>query len=165
MIAACGTIGLELLRQHGTASRLLTGRAPTAARTKPTALDAVFVSVGGGSLLAGIAATLKATSPATKIIAVEPRAADVLSASLLCGKPISGADPGPDGIFVSQIGPEVFRLCDVLVGTRVYSYTPRRHMPAPAHACAGTRPARTCLRPRAVRGRCVMDALRASQMT
>ena len=131
VIAAAGTVGLEVLRQHGAATAearrvMAHGRGGGAGALAmgsgdemhgtPT-LDAVFVGVAGGSLLAGVAATLKALSPHTKIIAVEPHApADVLSRSLLTGYRLEGASPdGKAGIFVSKIGPEVFRICDALI--------------------------------------------------
>src|SRR5438067_956352 len=54
VIAGQGTIGVEILRQH------------------PHALDAIFVPVGGGGLISGIAAYVKRVNPAVKIIGVEP---------------------------------------------------------------------------------------------
>jgi len=82
-------------------------------------LDAIFVSVGGGSLLAGVASVIKALSPRTKVIGVEPAAADVLSRSLLSGHRVTDVGPegerAADGVFVGQIGEQVFRICDELV--------------------------------------------------
>src|SRR3954469_13488146 len=54
VIAGQGTIGVEILRQH------------------PRPIDAIFVPVGGGGLIAGIAAYVKRIAPATKVIGVEP---------------------------------------------------------------------------------------------
>lgn len=110
VLAGAGTVGLELLRQHGYARRAL-----GASTDASGAIDAVFVGVGGGSLLGGVAAVIKSISPSTRVIAVEPRAADVLSRSLLSGHRYQVAAPGSEGVFVSRIGPEVFRLCDTLV--------------------------------------------------
>ena len=78
----------------------------------------MFVSVGGGSLLAGVAVAIKSVSPQTRVIAVEPESADVLSQSLLTGHRRTDAtslSANAEGIFVAQIGPEVFRVCDELV--------------------------------------------------
>src|SRR5438270_2696467 len=54
VIAGQGTIGMEILRQHG------------------DPIDAIFVPVGGGGLISGIAAYVKRISPATRVIGVEP---------------------------------------------------------------------------------------------
>ena len=59
---------------------------PSAAAPETTArthLDAIFVCVGGGSLLAGVAAAVKQIMPGTKVIGVEPSDSDVLNRSLL----------------------------------------------------------------------------------
>lgn len=75
VLAAAGTVGLELLRQHGLAS-VGAAVADTASatdigmvrrRSAATPLDAIFVGVGGGSLLSGIASVIKSTSPQTKV--------------------------------------------------------------------------------------------------
>ena len=77
-----------------------------------------YHGVGGGSLLAGIASTIKATSPQTRVIAVEPRDADMLSRSLLSGHRVADEkltkEQRADGIFVSQISAEVYRLCQLI---------------------------------------------------
>lgn len=131
VLAAAGTVGLELLRQHGAAAvaaRPLTAGAPAGGAeghgsigggaARSTEIDAVFVNVGGGSLLAGIASTIKATSPQTRVIAVEPRDADMLSRSLLSGHRVADEkltkEQRADGIFVSQISAEVYRLCQLI---------------------------------------------------
>lgn len=85
VLAATGTVGLELLRQHGAASRRAASNGPCAPNATARPLDAVFVSVGGGSLLAGVAATLKSLSPHTRIIGVEPKSGPLLTNSLLSG--------------------------------------------------------------------------------
>src|SRR4029450_13059461 len=64
VIAGQGTIGMEILRQH----------------SKP--LHAIFVPVGGGGLIAGIAAYVKRLRPQTKIIGVEPVEAYAIAQSL-----------------------------------------------------------------------------------
>lgn len=79
VIAGQATVGLEVVRQHGAA--MVAGQLGTS----DTQLDAVFVCVGGGSLLAGVAAAIKQIMPTTKVIGVEPEDSDVLHRSLLSG--------------------------------------------------------------------------------
>ena len=95
VIAGQGTIGMELLRQH------------------PEPIHAVFVPVGGGGLIAGIAAYLKQLRPDTRIIGVEPRDADAMSRSLQAGHRVRLSQVGlfADGVAVKQVGEETFRLC------------------------------------------------------
>ena len=71
VIAGQGTIGEEILRQ---------GRGE---------LDAVFVAVGGGGLIAGIAGYIKALMPQVKIIGVEPYEADAMYQSLAAGRRVT----------------------------------------------------------------------------
>src|SRR4051812_15154173 len=99
VIAGQGTIGMEIVRQH------------------PGPLDAIFVPVGGGGLIAGIAAYVKQISPRTKIIGVEPVDADAMSRSLKAGRRIKLDHVGlfADGVAVKEVGRETFRLCRALV--------------------------------------------------
>ena len=94
VIAGQGTIGMEILRQ-------LSGP-----------LDAVFVPVGGGGLLAGIAAYIKYVRPAVRVIGVEPDDAACLAAALKAGRRVKLTHVGifADGVAVSQIGKETFRV-------------------------------------------------------
>jgi len=118
IIAGSATCGIEITRQHGAAVAAALGRGgqivPAGASPAPS-LDAVFVPVGGGSLLAGVASAVKQISPSTKVIAVEPKGVDVMRQSLLSGHCVSIDEPGVDGIWVRKLGPEVFRVCDELV--------------------------------------------------
>jgi threonine dehydratase len=95
VIAGQGTIGMELLRQS---------RAP---------IDAVFVPVGGGGLIAGIAAYIKRLRPEVRIIGVEPEEADAMARSLCKKERITLPQVGifADGVAVKQVGEETFRLC------------------------------------------------------
>src|SRR6266571_644796 len=68
VIAGQGTIGMEILRQA----------------TQP--LDAVFVAVGGGGLISGIASYIKRLRPSVKVIGVEPVDADAMARSLKAGR-------------------------------------------------------------------------------
>jgi threonine dehydratase len=99
VIAGQGTVGMEILEQH-------TG-----------ALDAIFVPVGGGGLIAGIAAYVKQVRPKVKIIGVEPEDADAMYRSLKKGKRVLLDHVGifADGVAVRQVGEETFRLCRELV--------------------------------------------------
>jgi len=94
VIAGQGTIGMEILRQH-------TG-----------AINAIFVPVGGGGLIAGIAAYVKFVRPEIKIIGVEPDDADCLNRALAARRrvPIRQVGLFVDGVAVKQIGKEPFRL-------------------------------------------------------
>eukprot|EP00192_Tetraselmis_astigmatica_P008413 CAMPEP_0117648422 /NCGR_PEP_ID=MMETSP0804-20121206/392_1 /TAXON_ID=1074897 /ORGANISM="Tetraselmis astigmatica, Strain CCMP880" /LENGTH=655 /DNA_ID=CAMNT_0005454015 /DNA_START=38 /DNA_END=2006 /DNA_ORIENTATION=+ len=80
-------------------------------------LDAVFVAIGGGGLIAGIAAFLKELKPSIKIIGVEPAGANAMAQSLVAGRRVnlSKVDSFADGVAVKQVGMETFRLCQKLV--------------------------------------------------
>ena len=99
VIAGQGTIGMEILRQHG----------------KP--IHAVFCCVGGGGLIAGVATYIKRLRPETKIIGVESIEADAMTQSLAAGKRIRLKQVGlfADGAAVKQVGEETFRLCQQYV--------------------------------------------------
>ncbi|MEW6692932.1 MAG: threonine ammonia-lyase, biosynthetic [Pseudomonadota bacterium] len=94
VIAGQGTIGMEILRQH------------------PDAIEAVFVPVGGGGLIAGIAAYLKHLRPATRIVGVEPEDAACMHAALAAGERVVLPQVGlfADGVAVRQAGEETFRI-------------------------------------------------------
>ncbi|MGH8692255.1 MAG: threonine ammonia-lyase, biosynthetic, partial [Burkholderiales bacterium] len=107
VIAGQGTIGLEILRQH------------------PGAIDAIFVPVGGGGLISGIAAYVKRVRPSVRIIGVEPVDADAMTRSLKAGKRIKLDHVGlfADGVAVKEVGRETFRLCRRLVDEMVLADT------------------------------------------
>lgn len=94
VIAGQGTVGLELIRQH---------RQP---------IHAIFVPVGGGGLIAGIAAVVKQLEPETRIIGVEPDDAASLGAALAAGSPVRLDRVGifADGVAVRQIGAEPWSI-------------------------------------------------------
>ena len=94
VIAGQGTIGMEILRQHN------------------GPLDAVFVPVGGGGLIAGVAAYIKYVRPEVKVIGVEPDDAPTLHHALRAGKRVVLDQVGifADGVAVRQIGKETFRV-------------------------------------------------------
>jgi len=94
VIAGQGTIGVEILRQHA------------------GPIDAIFVPVGGGGLIAGVAAYVKHLRPDTAIIGVEPADAACLHAALRDGKRTVLDRVGifADGAAVRQVGEEPFRI-------------------------------------------------------
>ncbi|PWN54352.1 putative ILV1-anabolic serine and threonine dehydratase precursor [Violaceomyces palustris] len=97
VIAGQGTIGVEICRQ-----------------TDMTKVDAVFCCVGGGGLLAGVAAYIKKIAPPhVKVIGVETYDADALARSLEKGHRVTLDEVGlfSDGTAVRVIGEECFRLC------------------------------------------------------
>ncbi len=99
VIAGQGTIAVEILRQHS------------------GALHAIFVPVGGGGLVAGIAAYIKTLRPEVKIVGVEPEDAASLSLALRRGRRARLDHVGifTDGVAVRQVGKEPFRLARKLV--------------------------------------------------
>jgi threonine dehydratase len=94
VIAGQGTIAMEILRQN-------TGH-----------IHAIFVPVGGGGLIAGIAAYVKFVRPEVKIIGVEPDDADCLNQALRAKRRVVIKQVGlfADGVAVKQVGQEPFRL-------------------------------------------------------
>ena len=80
-------------------------------------VTAVFVPIGGGGLISGIASYLKYKRPHVKIIGVEPTDSAAMKTSLLAGKPVTLDHVGifADGVAVRRVGDETFRLCQALV--------------------------------------------------
>lgn len=99
VIAGQGTIGAEILRQAG------------------TDIDAIFVPIGGGGLIGGIAVYVKSVRPDIRIIGVEPEDSAAMSASLAAGEPVTLEHVGifADGVAVKRVGDETFRLCQTYV--------------------------------------------------
>ncbi|KAF9928388.1 hypothetical protein BGZ65_006306 [Modicella reniformis] len=104
VIAGQGTIGAEILRQH-----------------KLDEIHAIFCCVGGGGLIAGIAAYVKRVAPHIKIVGCETEDANAMTQSLRAGKRIELADVGlfADGAAVKVVGEETFRLCRTFVDEMV----------------------------------------------
>ena len=99
VIAGQGTIAMEILRQH---------QGP---------LDAVFVAIGGGGLIAGVANYIKAVRPEIKVIGVQMNDSDAMAQSIAAGKRIGLTDVGlfSDGTAVKLVGEETFRITRELV--------------------------------------------------
>ena len=103
VIAGQGTIASEILREHG------------------GPIDAIFVAVGGGGLIAGIGSYVKRVRPEIKIVGVEPIDSDAMTRSLAAGRRIRLPQVGlfADGVAVKQPGRETFRLCRKVVDEMV----------------------------------------------
>ncbi len=95
VIAGQGTVALEILHQH------------------PGPLEAVFVPVGGGGLLAGVAACIKALRPEVRVIGVQATDSDAMARSLETGERVALDEVGlfADGTAVKQVGALTFALC------------------------------------------------------
>jgi len=94
VIAGQGTIAMEILHQH------------------PDPIDAVFVAIGGGGLIAGVAAYIKQLRPEIKVIGVQTFDSDAMVKSVKAGKRVRLQDVGlfSDGTAVKQVGVETFKL-------------------------------------------------------
>lgn len=99
VIAGQGTIAMELLRQHQ-------GR-----------LDAVFVAIGGGGLISGVANYIKALRPDIKVIGVQMNDSDAMTQSVAAKQRVTLPDVGlfSDGTAVKLVGEETFRVASNLV--------------------------------------------------
>jgi threonine dehydratase len=95
VIAGQGTVAMEILRQH---------QAP---------IHAIFVPVGGGGLIAGVAAYVKAVRPEIRVIGVQTEDSDAMARSLAQGRRVELKEVGlfSDGTAVKLAGEETWRLC------------------------------------------------------
>ncbi|MEG3000782.1 MAG: threonine ammonia-lyase, biosynthetic [Comamonas sp.] len=103
VIAGQGTIAMELLRQL---QKLGSQR-----------LDAVFVAIGGGGLISGVANYIKAVRPDVKVIGVHTKDSDAMLQSVRAGERVELPDVGlfADGTAVKLVGEETFRVAKELV--------------------------------------------------
>ena len=99
VIAGQGTIAMEILRQH---------QGP---------LDAVFVAIGGGGLISGVASYIKSVRPEVKVIGVQMNDSDAMLRSVNAKERVTLPDVGlfADGTAVKLVGEETFRLARELV--------------------------------------------------
>ena len=99
VIAGQGTVAMEVLRQH------------------PGPIHSIYVPVGGGGLIAGMAAYIKRLRPEIKVIGVEPEDADAMAQSLEKGERVKLDHVGifADGVAVKNVGKETFRLVQLYV--------------------------------------------------
>ncbi|AZK49194.1 threonine dehydratase [Paenibacillus lentus] len=99
IVAGNGTIGMEILENLDTAA------------------DYVFVTIGGGGLASGVGTYIKAMSPETKLIGVEPLGAASMSESFEQKQVVTleTIDKFVDGAAVKRVGDLNYRICaDVL---------------------------------------------------
>jgi len=99
VIAGQGTIGMEILRQHS------------------GPIHAIFVAIGGGGLISGIGAYVKAVRPDIKVIGVQTLDSDAMAKSLKAGSRVTLPDVGlfSDGTAVRLVGEETFRVAQQVV--------------------------------------------------
>jgi len=99
VIAGQGTIAMELLQQY----------------QEP--IDAVFVAIGGGGLIAGVACYLKQVKPEVRVIGVQTIDSDAMDQSIKAGQRVTLAEVGlfSDGTAVKRVGEETLRLCQKYV--------------------------------------------------
>lgn len=126
-IAGQGTIGAEILKQLG---------------SQVDKLDAIFVAIGGGGLIAGIAAYVRALKPSIKIIGVEPSGANCMAQSLAAGRRVqlSRVDAFADGVAVKSVG--AVRLPQLANCVSAGFDVPHR---AYSSCCSPTRPSDCCM--------------------
>jgi len=99
VIAGQGTVGMEILRQT----------------TRP--IHAVFVAIGGGGLISGVASYVKRLQPEIKVIGVQPVDSDAMARSIAAGRRVVLPHVGlfADAVAVKQVGRETFRIARALV--------------------------------------------------
>ncbi len=99
VVAGQGTVAMEMLRQHA------------------GPLDAIFVAVGGGGLVSGVAAYVKALRPDVRVVAVQSTDSDAMLRSVRAGRRVRLTDVGlfSDGTAVKQVGAETLRVTRALV--------------------------------------------------
>ncbi|MFN4883883.1 MAG: threonine ammonia-lyase, biosynthetic, partial [Burkholderiales bacterium] len=99
VIAGQGTIAMELLQQY----------------QEP--IDAVFVAIGGGGLIAGVACYLKQVTPEVRVIGVQTIDSDAMDQSIKAGQRVTLTEVGlfSDGTAVKRVGEETLRLCQKYV--------------------------------------------------
>lgn len=98
VIAGQGSVGLEILNSLGSARE---------------SLHAIFVPIGGGGLVAGVAAIVKQLCPSVKVIGVQPEGSSAMLQSMRAGRRVEldKVDVFADGVAVKLVGAETFRLC------------------------------------------------------
>jgi len=99
VIAGQGTIGMEILRQHHSQDH--------------GPIHAIFAPIGGGGLIAGVAAYVKAVQPQVKVIGVQTTESDAMARSLAAGRRVTLAQVGlfSDGTAVRTVGRHTYALC------------------------------------------------------
>jgi len=122
VIAGQGTIAMEMLRQVQTLGADKAAKAGNKAGQKTrgkngAGVDAVFVAIGGGGLIAGVANYIKAVDPSIRVIGVQMNDSDAMIQSVAAKKRVTLPDVGlfSDGTAVKLVGEETFRVATNLV--------------------------------------------------
>ena len=122
VIAGQGTVAMEMLRQVQTlgadkAAKSGVKAAHKAGNVGGPGVDAVFVAIGGGGLISGVANYIKAVDPRIKVIGVQMNDSNAMIQSVAAKKRVTLADVGlfSDGTAVKLVGQETFRIAQGLV--------------------------------------------------
>ena len=118
VIAGQGTVAMEIMRQVQTlgADKAAKSGHKTGSKTGP-GLDAVFVAIGGGGLISGVANYIKAVAPGVKVIGVQMNDSNAMIQSVGAKQRVTLPDVGlfSDGTAVKLVGEETFRIASNLV--------------------------------------------------
>lgn len=118
VIAGQGTVAMEIMRQVQTlgADKAAKSGHKTGNKTGP-GIDAVFVAIGGGGLISGVANYIKAVAPGVKVIGVQMNDSDAMIQSVGAKERVTLPDVGlfSDGTAVKLVGEETFRIASNLV--------------------------------------------------
>jgi threonine dehydratase len=118
VIAGQGTVAMEMLRQVQTLGADKAAKSGNkSGHISGPHLDAVFVAIGGGGLISGVANYIKAVDPRTKVIGVQMNDSDAMMQSVAAGKRVTLPDVGlfSDGTAVKLVGEETYRIASGLV--------------------------------------------------
>ena len=118
VIAGQGTVAMEMLRQVQVLGADKAAKSGNKGRGKEsTGLDAVFVAIGGGGLISGVANYIKAVNPNIKVIGVQMNDSNAMEQSVKAKKRVTLDDVGlfSDGTAVKLVGEETYRIASNLV--------------------------------------------------
>ena len=118
VIAGQGTVAMEMLRQVQTLGADKAAKSGNkSGHISGPHLDAVFVAIGGGGLISGVANYIKAVDPRIKVIGVQMNDSDAMMQSVAAGRRVTLPDVGlfSDGTAVKLVGEETYRIASGLV--------------------------------------------------
>ncbi len=118
VIAGQGTVAMEMLRQVQTLGADKAAKSgQKASQMQGPRMDAVFVAIGGGGLISGVANYIKALDPRIKVIGVQMNDSDAMIQSVAAKQRVTLTDVGlfSDGTAVKLVGEETFRITRELV--------------------------------------------------
>jgi threonine dehydratase len=118
VIAGQGTVAMEMLRQVQTLGADKAAKSGNrSGHISSPHLDAVFVAIGGGGLISGVANYIKAVDPRIKVIGVQMNDSDAMMQSVAAGQRVTLPDVGlfSDGTAVKLVGEETYRIASGLV--------------------------------------------------